>query len=151
MIKYRKATLKDMNEIANVHILTQPEYFTSTLGENLLTKFYTEFFNEDSLFIVAVDDEKDLIVGFCMGHYFGSRAEKNWEKKYKNEIIRRLFIKCLQFNKLAISRSFRRVKALLIKNKSGSRGKKYFSHLLSLGVLKEYRGNHIGESLYRYV
>ncbi len=44
MIIYRDAVLNDMGEIAEVHIRTQPEYFTSTLGKDLLTKFYTEFF-----------------------------------------------------------------------------------------------------------
>lgn len=146
MIQYRNATIEDMEEVAKVHILTQPEYFTSTLGEDLLTKFYTEYLNEDGLFVVAVDDEKDKIVGFCMGNYFDSHAEKKWEAKYKTEIIRRLLLKCLQFNKLALSRSFRRVKGLLKKHKAGKR-EQYFTHLLSLGVLEEYRGKHIASTL----
>lgn len=146
MIHYRNATIEDMNEIARVHILTQPEYFTSTLGEDLLSKFYTEFLTEDNLFVVAYDDDKNKIVGFCMGNYYGSRAEKSWEKKYKRQIIKRLFVKCLQCNRLAISRTFRRVKGLFIK-KNVNKKEEYFSHLLSLGVLSEYRGKHIASTL----
>lgn len=146
MIQYRNATIEDMNEVAQVHILTQPEYFTSTLGVDLLSKFYAEFLREDNLFVVAYDDEKNKIVGFCMGNYYGSCAEKLWEKKYRKQIMKRLFIKCIQLNRLAISRSFRRVKGLLIKKKSNNK-EIYFSHLLSLGVLLEYRGRHIASAL----
>lgn len=146
MIHYRNATREDMDEVAQVHILTQPEYFTSTLGADLLSKFYTEFLIEDDLFIVAYDDEKNKVVGFCMGNYCGCRAEKSWEKKYQKQIIRKLLIKCLQFNRLAISRSLRRAKDLIIKKKANN-NEVYFSHLLSLGVLSEYRGRHIASTL----
>ena len=146
MIQYRSAVLNDMNNIAKVHILTQPEYFTSTLGEDLLTKFYTEYLEEDGLFVVAEDDAKNCIVGFCMGHYYGSTAEKQWEIKYKKEIMKRLLVNCLRLNRLALSRSFKRVKSLFIKKKVKNKDL-YFAHLLSLGVLKEYRGNHIASTL----
>lgn len=147
-IKYRNATFDDMNEVAKVHILTQPEYFTSTLGEALLEKFYTEYLKEDDLFVLAIDEETNRIVGFCMGHYCGSHAERSWEQKYKKQIIRRLFLKCLQLNRLALSRTFRRLKGLVVKNHNSSKPKvEYFWHLLSLGVLKEYRGQHIGSAL----
>lgn len=150
MIQYRSATKEDMQEVAAVHMLTQPEYFTTTLGKDLLTKFYTEFLLEHGLFVLAVDDETDKIVGFCMGYYLGSKAEKNWEKKYRKQIIKRLFINCLKLNRLALSRVFRRIKGLfkkLFKKKNTGSGETYFSHLLSLGVLKEYRGKHIASTL----
>ena len=146
MIIYRDAILSDMEEIAEVHILTQPEYFTSTLGKDLLAKFYTEFFLEDGLFVVAIDDTQDKMVGFCMGHYYGSHAEKNWERNNQKQIIKRLLLKCLQLNKLAISRSYRRLKGLFVKNKRPNK-ERYFAHLLSLGVLEAYRGNHIASTL----
>lgn len=145
MIQYRNAVLNDIREVAIVHISTQPEYFTSTLGEDLLTKFYIEFLKEDNLFVVAVDDEKDKIVGFCMGNYYVSKAEKKWEHKYKSEIIMRLFLKCFQLNKLALSRAFGRLNGLVTGKKTIRDD--YFCHLLSLGVLKEYRGNHIASNL----
>ena len=146
MIIYRKATIDDMDEVASVHVHTQPEYFTSTLGTDLLSKFYTEFLTEDNLFVVAVDETTSRIVGFCMGNYYGSNAEKRWEEKYRNEIIARLLLKCVQLNRLAISRVFRRIKSKLIKSQN-KRPDVYFSHLLSLGVLTEYRGHHIASTL----
>lgn len=146
MIQYRCAEIKDMEEVAEVHILTQPEYFTSTLGVNLLTKFYSEFLIEDGLFVVAVDDKNNKIVGFCMGNYYNSKAEKTWEHKYEKQIIRRLLLKCIQFNKLALSRSFRRAKGLIVRTKDANK-EIYFAHLLSLGVLSEYRGKHIASNL----
>ena len=146
MIIYRNATLNDMDEVATVHVRTQPEYFTTTLGTDLLSKFYTEFLTEDSLFVVAIDDEKNKIVGFCMGNYYGSKAEKRWEEKYRKEIIERLLLKCIQLNRLAISRVLRRVKSTFIKRKN-KKTDVYFSHLLSLGVLSEYRGRHIASTL----
>lgn len=145
MIYYRNAVLNDMKEVAEVHIATQREYFTSTLGIDLLTKFYTEFLVQDNLFIVAVDDGNSKIVGFCMGNYYGSKAEKNWEYKYRNQIIGRLFLKCLQLNKLALSRSIRRVKSLFVKKKKTD--KCYTWHLLSLGVLAGYRRRGIAGKL----
>ena len=152
MITYRNATEEDMAEIAKVHIATQPEYFTSTLGEDLLKKFYTEFLKEDRLFVLASDPDKNgKIVGFCMGNYYGSQAEKRWENKYREQIVRRLLFKCLQFNSLAISRCCRRVKGV-IKNFLGlnavtTNKETYDWHLLSLGVLSDYRGHHIGSNL----
>ena len=145
MIIYRDATVEDMQEIANVHIATQPEYFTSTLGVDLLTKFYSEFLFVDKLFVVACDNSTEKIVGFCMGNYYTSDAEKRWEKKYRNQIVIRLLLKCLQLNKLAISRAANKVRELFTK-KTVKRDK-YFAHLLSLGVLEEYRGHHIASNL----
>lgn len=145
MIIYRDASVEDMPEVARVHIATQTEYFTSTLGADLLTKFYTEFLNTDHLFVIACDDMTGRIVGFCMGNYYTSDAEKNWEKKYKKQIVGRLFIKCLQFNKLAISRVINRLEGL-VTGKKVMRDK-YYSHLLSLGVLSEYRGHHIASNM----
>ena len=147
MIKYRNAKLDDMKEIAKVHLLTQPEYFTSTLGVELLEKFYTEFLIEDNLFVLAYDDKTNKTVGFCMGHYYGSRAEKKWEQKYKIKIIRRLIFKCIQLNKLALSRSFGRIKGVVFKKSRSNKSIDYFWHLLSMGVLEEYRGQHIGSTL----
>lgn len=146
MIVYRNATLSDMNEVAKVHMITQPEYFTTTLGQDLLAKFYTEFLNEDDLFVVAVDDSNQNIVGFCMGNHYGSKAEKNWEIKYKHQIMKRLLFKCIQFNRLALSRSFRRLKGLIMKPKNIKKDV-YCWHLLSLGVLPNYRGSGIGRKL----
>lgn len=148
MIIYRAATLEDMNEVAYVHIITQPEYFTSTLGVDLLSKFYTEFLKEDDLFVLAIDEETERIVGFCMGNWYGSRAEKRWESKYQTQIIKRLFMKCLQFNTLAISRVFRQIKDIILKPvKKDLQKDAYYSHLLSLGVLPEYRGQHIASKM----
>lgn len=152
MISYRNARQSDMHEVAKVHIATQPEYFTTTLGADLLAKFYTEFLIEDDLFIVACDSNKNgRIIGFCMGNYYGSSAEKRWEQKYRNQIIRRLFLKSILLNRLAISRSFRRVTALVKRiissNKSEINTVEYDWHLLSLGVLSEYRGRHIASTL----
>ena len=151
MVIYRKATINDMSEVAKVHIATQPEYFTSTLGTDLLTKFYTEFLAEDNLFVVACDADKyGQIIGFCMGNYYGSHAEKSWEQKYQVQIIQRLVLKCLQLNKLAVSRSLRRVKALFSSffiTENNNKIAVYDWHLLSLGVLASYRGHHIGSCL----
>lgn len=146
MIAYRNAMEEDMLEVARVHIITQPEYFTTTLGVELLTKFYYEFLKEDNLFIVATDNDTNKIVGFCMGNYYGSQAEKRWEEKYKREIINRLLIKCIQLNGLAISRVIRRIKGIFVKKKK-TKPDIYFSHLLSLGVLPEYRGQHIASTM----
>ena len=145
MIIYRDAIAEDMQEVAKVHIATQPEYFTSTLGEDLLAKFYSEFLFTDKLFVVAFDDLAEKIVGFCMGNYYTSQAEKEWERKYRNQIIRRLLFKCLQFDRLAISRVITRIRGRITK-KTVKRDK-YFCHLLSLGVMTEYRGKKIGSSL----
>ena len=145
MIEYRNATLEDVQEVAKVHILTQPEYFTSTLGEDLLSKFYSEYIKEDALFVVAIDEDNKKIVGFCMGHYYDSHAELLWEQKYRKQIIKRLAFKCIQFNKLALSRCMRRLVGIFRKGNENT--EQYFSHLLSLGVLTEYRGKHIASDL----
>lgn len=148
MIKYRSANEQDMDEVAFVHTITQPEYFTTTLGTDLLSKFYKEFLIEDNLFVVAYDDSaENKIVGFCMGNWYGSKAEKRWEEEYRKQIICRLLIKCIQFNSLAISRVLRRIKSIMKNNTTDREEDIYYSHLLSLGVLPEYRGQHIASTM----
>ena len=146
MIDIRDAVPADIPAVARVHLLTQPEYFTSTLGHALLTDFYSSFLAEDRLFVVAVDTDSSAIVGFAMGNWNGSRAEKKWEAACRFRIVARLFLKCLALNPLALSRAGRRLRALFPGGKPSSPETGY-AHLLSLGVLSGYRGRHIASDM----
>lgn len=64
--------------------------------------------------------------------------------------MRRLLFKCLQLNHLALSRSLNRVRSLVWKQqKEKANDIIYRWHLLSLGVLPNYRGAGIGKNLIR--
>lgn len=146
MIDIRDAVPADIPAVARLHLLTQPEYFTSTLGPALLADFYSSFLSEDRLFVVAVDTASTSLVGFAMGNWNGTRAEKNWEAACRGRIVARLFLKCLALNPLALSRAGRRLRALFPGRKTAPLDPGY-AHLLSLGVLSGYRGRHIASDM----
>lgn len=119
MITYRKAEEKDIKTIAKLHVELFPEYFLTSFGENLVCEYYTEFFKEQNLFIVAVDNNE--IIGFVMGYLTGSTAKRNFEKKHASTLMRKLIFRCLKFDKQAIKKCVARVKAMLKRNKNAAK------------------------------
>ena len=75
MIYYRDATQEDMLEVARVHILTLPEYFTSTLGEVLLSKFYNEIYFSHLLSLGVLAEYRGQYIASRLIDEFESRME----------------------------------------------------------------------------
>lgn len=102
MINYRKALLNDMNSIAQVHRECFKGTFIASFGQDLIVKYYTEFYNECPLFVVA--EENDELVGFCMGYKTGSHARNEFLRKNKIRLAFRMLYLCMSLNKLAIKK-----------------------------------------------
>lgn len=78
----RQANVKDLVRIAQVHQLCFPDSYSSSLGTDLLKRFYNEYLSgAPELFLVCENPGKE-IVGFCMGYYM----EKN---RYKNAFLKK--------------------------------------------------------------
>ena len=81
MIYYRKPEFNEMRKIACIHMECFRGYFLTSFGADLVQKYYEEFFKEKDLFVVA-EDENGEIIGFVMGYLQGSVARKTFECKY---------------------------------------------------------------------
>lgn len=147
MIIYRNAIASDMPQVAKTHIACFEGYFLSSLGEQLLEKYYLEFLIENDLFIVAEDEETHKIIGFCMGYYKGSNARSNFESKYKLMLTKKLLMLCLKFNKAAISKCIAKVVSVFKAKGKSENSFKADSDLLSIGVLSECRGQGVAKAL----
>lgn len=149
MITYRNAVPEDMRAAAQLHKVCFPDYFLTSLGENLLEKYYLEYLLENDLFVLAQDTETEQLVGFCMGFYRGSKARETFEKKNTLKLAGRLLILCLQFNRQAISRCWNRLfpeKVASSENTDENEPSPDIG-LLSICVSPDYRGTDIASHL----
>ncbi len=153
MITYRNANKDDLKQIAQVHLACFSEYFLSSLGNDLLEKYYGEYFNEKSPFIVATNDSQGII-GFCMGYLTGTKARANFESKYKWKLSMRLLALCIKLDKRALTRVFDKIKSILksfkSKNSQKTPDKKVAAitgDLLSICVLDDFKGTDVASTL----
>ena len=112
MITYRCVKRDDLKTIADIHTECFSGYFLTSLGKDLLEKYYGEYIAEDAPFIVAEDDSGE-IVGFCMGFDHDSKARANFERKYKYGLAIKLICLCAKFNKQAWVRVLSRIRGIL--------------------------------------
>jgi len=145
MIEYRRAKQSDIPMIAETHIQGFPDYFLTSLGKKLLCSFYKSYYDENNLFVVALDNGK--MIGFGMGHLYPSDARRNFEKENFIQLSFRLLYLCLKLDKPTIER----VIARLFK-RGNTKNQLSFSHQadanwLSSTVLPEYRGQGVATQL----
>jgi len=140
----RRAKVDDLAEVAKVHVAGFKGYFMTKLGEDIIEDYYKAYLEEDDLFVVACDNEKDgKIVGFYMGYYAGTKALSIFENRNRWKLIRRLAWLCLKFDKDAITRCWARVCGVFNKKKPSPIRFKSDIGMLSSTVLDEYRGKGI--------
>jgi ribosomal protein S18 acetylase RimI-like enzyme len=143
MIQYRVATTEDLKQVAAVHRKCFKGYFLTTLGENLLIKYYSYFLSESDLFVIA--QHKGKVIGFCMGYLKGSTARREFQKQHNVRIAIRILLNCLRFNMVTIKRM---LKTLKIRNKNNSKKNyKADGDLLSICLLPEYRGQGVADEM----
>lgn len=80
-----------MKAVTELHKECFPDYFLTSLGENLLEKYYLEYLIENDLFVLAYDTDTEQLAGFCVGYYQGSEARKVFEQKNKMKLAGRLW------------------------------------------------------------
>lgn len=151
IITYTRAKITDMAEMAEIHTKCFEDYFLTSFGNELIAKYYEEFFLEDNLFVIAHDENNDII-GFAMGYIHGSGAKARFEKKYSGRLIKNLLIRCLKLEKLALKKCFGRglsiISGAMKKNTpSQEDSKKTEGELLSICVLPKWRGHNVAQNL----
>lgn len=144
-IIFRTATKEDLSQIADTHICCFPDYYISSLGKQLVEKYYLEFLKENDLFIIAEDNER--VIGFCMGYLIdNTHARERFMKNNFFALSGKLLVQCLSFNKRAISKCLSFLTSKLKKDESNSI-EKHGGDLLSICVLEKYRGQGISIEL----
>lgn len=152
MLSYRIAQLEDMNKVANVHIQCFKDYFLTSFGQELISKYYEEFFLEENLFVI-VSNEENEIIGFAMGYIHGSKARDKFEEKYRYDLAKNLIFRCIKFEKLALRKCLLRAKDILISKVKKMEPTKEINalqtsgELLSICVLPQWRGLDIAQNL----
>ena len=153
MYAYRNATKEDLKEIAKVHTKCFENYFLTSLGTDLLEKYYGEYFNENAPFIVA-QSETGEIVGFCMGYQTGTTARAQFESKYKFQLASKLLFLCLKLDKEAWKRVIAKIKGMF---KSAVKpvekeepGEEIIGDILSICVLDKAKGKGVASSLVKH-
>lgn len=159
----RKAIVEDMPCVARVHADCFPkdEHFTTLMGgdKNLTERMYEAYLREDNLFLVA--EEGNEIIGFCMGHLYGSKAMDIFYKTNAGALIQRTLVLLLQGHPLAWK------KVMGIMEMEWQKMKRKITHapkpkivylsedinsptasLLSICVLKDYRGKGVSTLLF---
>ena len=145
IVKYRKANEMDISQIATTHIRCFPEYFISSLGTNLVEKYYLEYVRESDLFIVAL--KGDAIIGFCMGYIIGNtHARYNFLRHNRATLVKTILGQCLTLNKRTLKQCYFAVINKIFPKKTGGTVKQG-GDLLSICVLKEERGKGISKEL----
>lgn len=143
MIQYRIATLADMPEVARVHQKCFPGTFIASFGQKLITDYYTEFFNENPLFVLVEKDGN--MEGFCMGYMTGSEARNRFMSKCKVRLAFRMLYLCMTFNKLAIQKCLAFV--MPKKNTVPSKKVEADADLLSICVTDNLKGSGAAKEL----
>ncbi len=153
MYTYRNATKEDLKEVAKVHTKCFEDYFLTSLGTDLLEKYYGEYFDENAPFIVAQEDNGE-IVGFCMGYQTGTKARSQFESKYKFQLASKLLCLCLKFDKEAWKRVIAKIKSVLkptakpVKETEGS--DEIMGDILSICVLDKAKGKGVATALVQH-
>ncbi len=149
----RIATKDDLHGVLYVHQICFPasEHFTTLMGgghKNLTELMYLEYLIEDNLFLVAED--KNQIIGFCMGNLYTSKAMGNFYKKYRLQFLCRTCSLLLVGNVLA----WKKVVSTLMETLKKKEGKRLSqdvnrpsASLRSICVLPECRGDGVAQKL----
>ena len=155
----RQATLEDMPFVADVHVQCFPkdEHYTTLMGggDNLTQKMYEAYLREENLFLVAED--KNKIIGFCMGYMYGSNAMDSFYRDNVGKLFKRTLTLLLHGHPLAWKKVWGIMKQLIrrILKKPLHNAIQLTidrnaptASLLSIGVLESYRGKGVSTHLF---
>lgn len=146
----RQATVNDLDDIAIVHEECFPNSFSTALGHKLLKKFYYEYISEiPELFLISVDDHNHAN-GFCMGYYMeNDHYMKSFLKHNMITVGMVMIFRLITGDK----RAWKKVKKNsmpewnILNHEYDAIPYTDRGDLLSICVVKEYRGRGIANSL----
>lgn len=141
MITYRKPTLLEADEIANVHLKTFENFFLTSLGKSFLKTYYKSCIKFKGAISICAVDEENTIVGFC----FGSLSSIGFHKKI---ILNNIFAFTIQAIRILITKPKAIVRLFRnFKKEAHPEDKGDYAELLSIGVKVEKKGLGIGKGL----
>ncbi len=160
----RQATLEDMPLVVKVHTECFPkdEHFTTLMGggNNLTQKMYEAYLRAENLFLVAEDQGE--IIGFCMGHMYGTKAMDIFYKDNAGTLFKRTLLLLIQGHPLAwkkvrdvIKSEWQKFKRKITKTPEpqitylSDDIYKPTASLLSICVLSECRGKGVSVTLFQ--
>lgn len=158
----RLATIDDLPSVAKVHAICFPDSYSTQLSKwhcfdkkNLLSLFYNEFLIDNPELFVVAEDEKDGVVGFCMGYYMDKDDQiQNFLHNNRFRILWKTFLLLLIGNKQAWNKIMSRLKHkpdisdwTIVNNKYESIKNEERGDLLSVCVLPEYRGKGYAQDM----
>lgn len=103
----RLATIDDLPLVAKVHAFCFPDSYSTQLSKwhrfdqkNLLSLFYKEFLTDNPELFVVAEDEKNGVVGFCMGYYMDKDDQvQNFMRNNRGKILWKTLLLLLAGNK----------------------------------------------------
>lgn len=143
-ILYKKITEADIQDVVKIHKTIFPDYFLTSLGDNLLFRYYKAFLEENpSLFLGAYVN--GVLTGISLGYLVDkTKAKEVFEQENKKALSKRLFLLCLRLDPKAISRCFRYV---FSSHKKETKRQTNLGSYLVMGVIPDYRGYNIASTL----
>lgn len=153
--EYRLAKISDLNEIAEIHTQEFSDYFLTTFGKDLISKFYKSYLENNEIFVVVENEGR--ILGFILGSS-DSNSRKNFFKENFTKISLIILKELFKGNGVLWGGIWKRIffikEAFFIKFFSRNMEKKSQSsisqRLLSIAIRKEFRGENIAYNMEKF-
>lgn len=139
----REAKKNDLYNIIDVHIKAFPRFFMTQLGKKFLWEYYfTVLMYNSNIFLVAIDENENKILGFVAG-FLNPSSFYSFLKKRRIRLGLAIFLGILKSPKLImrVIQNYRKV------NRNIYLGEEKIVELASIAVDPEYSGKGIGKSL----
>lgn len=139
----REASKIDLYRIVNIHMKAFPGFFMTKLGKKFLWEYYfTVLMYNSNIFLVAIDENENKILGFVAG-FLNPSSFYSFLKRRSFRLGLSIFLEILKSPKLVmpIIQNYQRV------NKNISLNEEKTVELASIAVDPEYSGKGIGKSL----
>ncbi len=145
----REANLKDLNEIAELHMQSFENHFLPKLGLKLLSKYYKEFLDEGNVFLISVDEKTNKINGLILGTPNSAIGRNRFINNNKIRLLLRILVLCLKLDKDTWIRVFSLIKSFVLLDRSkkvalnNDKPNLKVLTLLSICVSNQYKGKGI--------
>lgn len=141
-MKTYKATIRDVNEIVQIHKSAFPNFFLTTLGKSFLYTYYKAFVSTNEGLVLCTKDDNNNVIAFAATAYIS----KGFNKHLLKENFLSFFV---QFVWLLIvsPKSIIRLIKNLKKTSVDIDDDGLYAELFSIAVKRDCQGNGLGEFL----
>lgn len=137
----RDATIKDSDQIVDIHIQSFKNFFLTTLGRQFLITFYKSFIKSNEAVTVVSYDESGDLTGFAMGSVRAAGF-------YKRLLLTNIMCFSIETARLLFKNPGAIIRLTRNLTKSGEKEtNRDYSELLSISTLPEFKGQGVGNQL----